>query len=277
MIETFEFPGDRAIISLSGPDRKSLLQAIITNDINRLNGKDAIYGALLSPQGKFLHDFFLFEKDETIYMDCEKDHMADLFRRLLMYRLRSAVEIIDRSTDYKIITSKDPIPDQELCFKDPRHADMGYRSFVKNADDATKNTKEDNYHERRITLGIAEGAYDFIIDKSTVGEGHFEQFKGVDFEKGCYVGQEVTARMKYRGNIKKAIFPVKLSGPAPDFGTVILDKNNKKVGDIRSSYKDKALALFRINDLTFAAEYSCGDIKIIPIKPSWHEDDNNAP
>lgn len=268
MTDQFEFHNDRAVISLSGPERKSLLQGIITNDVNRLNDNHAVYAALLSPQGKFLHDFFLFEKDEIIYLDCEKENMADLFRRLLMYRLRSAVEIIDRSADYKVITSTGPITDQPLSFKDPRHDQIGYRAIIQNADI----TGDKSYHKRRITLGIPQGTHDFIVDKSTIGEGHFEQLDGVDFEKGCYVGQEVTARMKYRGTIKKAIFPVTLSGPAPQFGTAITDQNDKKVGDIRSSCGDKALALFRLKDMTFGEDYNCGEIKITPYKPDWYKD-----
>ncbi len=270
MIETFEFIENRAIITLAGPDRKSLLQGIITNDINGLKDDQGLYAALLSPQGKFLHDFFLFEKDDIIYLDCEKARMEDLFRRLLMYRLRSAVEIIDQSAKYNVITSKMQIENAFISFKDPRHDDMGFRAIVEKL---PQNLSNDNgYHMRRISLGIAEGTNDFIVDKSTLGEGHFEQIHGLDFNKGCYVGQEVTARMKYRGSLKKALFPVDLAGDTPEFGTPIIDDNDAKVGHIRSSCDHKAIALFALKSLTFNKDYHCGDIKITPYKPNWMED-----
>ncbi|MDG1438867.1 MAG: hypothetical protein P8P98_07790, partial [Emcibacteraceae bacterium] len=222
-----------------------------------------VYFALLTPQGKFLYDFFLIEEEGVIYLDCEKDAFTTLFQKLLMYRLRSNVEILDGSEKFHVISS-DKKPNG-ISFTDPRHPGMGYRSIVMNTPEETTS----NYHAMRIKLGIAEGSNDYIKDKSTIHEGHFEDLHGVDFEKGCYVGQEVIARMKYRGKIKKQMFPVTLSGPAPEFGTDITDESGNKVGDIRSHSDDVAIALFRTDKMTFGTAYKCGDIKVTPYRPDW--------
>ncbi len=266
-----EIHKNRSVITLSGPDRKSLLQGIITNNVDLLNDGRGVYSALLTPQGKFLHDFFMVEKKDIIYLDCESERMPDLFRRLLMYRLRSNVEIIDQSEKYSVITSTEPMIDENISYQDPRHDQMGYRGLTEEKYDCN----EGLYHERRIKLGIAEGTNDFIPEKSTILEGHFEEINGVDFEKGCYVGQEVIARMKYRGKIKKAMFPVTFSGPAPEFGSDITDEKGNKIGDLRSHCGENAIALFRLKNLEFGREYDCCDIKVTPYKPAFYEENGD--
>lgn len=267
-----EIHNNRSIITLSGPDRKKLLQGIITNNIDLLTGDNGVYSALLTPQGKFLHDFFLIEKDGVIYLDCEAERMPDLFRRLLMYRLRSNVEIIDQSEKYTVITSAEKIDNESITYADPRHGQMGYRCITEkdHVDDAIE-----AYHERRIKLGIPEGTNDFIPEKSTIHEGHFEEINGVDFEKGCYVGQEVIARMKYRGKIKKVMFPVTLSDNAPTFGSDIIDENGNKIGNLRSTCDKYAIALFRTENMKFNHEYNCCGINVTPFKPTFLENNEH--
>jgi tRNA-modifying protein YgfZ len=266
MSKTFEVLTNRAIITLSGPERRPLLQGIITNNVNNLD-TGGVYSALLTPQGKFLYDFFLVEVDETIYLDCEKSALKTFFQKLLMYRLRSNVEILDSSEKYQVLSSDGE--QDGISFKDPRHPKLGYRTYVTDHVEHLEN----NYHSKRIKLGIPEGSHDYIQDKSIVHEGHFEDLNGVDFEKGCYVGQEVIARMKYRGKIKKQMFPVTLSGSAPEFGTEITDENGNKVGDIRSSTDGAAIALFRTDKMNFTSTYDCGNIKVTPYKPNWISDE----
>ncbi|HRW29617.1 MAG: folate-binding protein YgfZ [Alphaproteobacteria bacterium] len=261
-----EIHKNRAIITLSGPERQSLLQGIITNNIDRLNHEPAIYSALLTPQGKFLYDFILSERDNSIYMDCEAQFQPALLQRLMMYRLRRDVEILDRNEQYTIITSSQPLDEYGFSFSDPRYPDLGYRAIVENMPEGSNDKP---YHMRRISLGIPEGTHDFIMDKSTILEGHFEALNGVDFKKGCYVGQEVTARMKYRGKVKKQMFPVTLSGSAPEFGSFIMDKNGNKIGDLRSRCDKNAIALFNVEKMEFGKEYSCCDIKVTPFMPAF--------
>ncbi|MCP5382508.1 MAG: folate-binding protein YgfZ [Kordiimonadaceae bacterium] len=261
-----EIHKNRAIITLSGPERRSLLQGIITNDIERLNSEAAIYSALLTPQGKFLYDFILSEQDNTIYMDCEAQFQSALLQKLMMYRLRKDVEILDKSEQFHIITSVDPLNEYNLSFSDPRLSDLGYRAIIESI---PAGSDDKPYHMRRIKLGIPEGTHDFIMDKSTILEGHFEELNGVDFKKGCYVGQEVTARMKYRGKVKKQMFPVSLSGQAPNFGSLIMDENGNKIGDLRSSCDKNAIALFNMEKMAFGKEYGCCDIKVTPFMPGF--------
>ncbi len=269
MTKAIEILNDRAVITLSGPDRKKLLQGIITNNINLLSDGRGIYSALLTPQGKFLHDFFLFEKESVIYLDCEKPGLEDLFNKLLMYRLRSNVEIIEQRDNFKIVSTMECPTDLEMFYLDPRHPDMGYRSIVSRSIKLENSDSSESYHCRRIKLGIAEGSQDFIIDKSTILEGHYERINGVDFEKGCYVGQEVTARMKYRGKIKKIMLPVILSGPAPESGTEITNEKHNKIGELRSSCDKNAIALLRADDVVFGQQYGCNGINVTPFEPNW--------
>ncbi|MDG1708631.1 MAG: hypothetical protein P8H03_07700, partial [Emcibacteraceae bacterium] len=194
---------------------------------------------------------------------CEKEALTTFFQKLLMYRLRSNVEILNVSEKYHVLSSNEQ--QDGISFADPRHPEMGFRSIV--TDISSSKTSE--YQTRRIKLGIPEGTQDYIADKSTIHEGHFEDLNGVDFEKGCYVGQEVIARMKYRGKIKKQMFPVTLSGSAPEFGTIITDENDNKIGDIRSHSDGVAIALFRIDKMTFNTDYKCSDITVTPYKPDW--------
>jgi folate-binding protein YgfZ len=268
MTNKYEVLSNRVVITLSGPERHSLLQGIITNNTDKLAGNDAIYAALLTPQGKYLYDFFLLEMEDTIYLECEKGSLPKLFQKLLMYRLRSNVEIIDQSEKYSVINSQEQ--QQGISFIDPRNSEMGYRTYTEAFPDGEEVT---DYHKRRIKLGIAEGTYDYIQEKSIILEGHFEDLNGVDFEKGCYVGQEVIARMKYRGKIKKKMFPVKLSGEAPTFGTEILNADGNKIGDIRSSFDDRAIALFRVDKMELNTQYQCGNIIVTPFKPDWVSDE----
>ena len=267
-----EFHKNRSVITLSGPDRKKLLQGIITNNVDQLkSGGVGVYSALLTPQGKFLHDFFMVEHDEVIYLDCEAERMPDLFRRLLMYRLRSNVEIVDQSEKFQVATSEKPI-DELLSFEDPRNSQMGYRAIIDRSD-ASENVSL--YHERRIKLGIPEGTHDFIPEKSTIHEGHFEAINGVDFEKGCYVGQEVIARMKYRGKIKKAMYPVTLTGDTQGFGSEITGENGNKIGDLRSTCDKYAIASFRTEMMEFGSEYDCCGTKVTPFRAVYLGNDEN--
>ena len=256
----------RAIITLSGPDRKSLLQGLITNNIDKLSANNCLYAALLTPQGKYLHDFFIMERDDILYLDCERDRLADFFRRLMMYRLRAEVDIADCSEKYTVFSAGSQ-PEGNIIFAaDPRHPDMGHRLIMpasKEKHDAAL------YDQLRLSLGLPDGSRDFDVDKTLILEGNMEELHGVDFDKGCYVGQEVTARMKHRTSLKKRLLPVTLEGDLPARGTEITDENGKKVGDIRSGFQDRAIGYFRLAYMTFGKTYHCGAATLTPWRPDW--------
>ncbi len=219
---------NRGIINISGKDRRSFLQGLITNDINLLDSQDCIYACLLTPQGKFLYDFFITEERDTLTLDCEGgDRLKDLTKLLNMYKLRAEATI----------TAKDNIPvyviiGADIGHKDPRHVDMGYRSFKKpqNIDKAPFEAWDTN----RIKLCIPDGSRDLIPKKSTMDEGKMDQRNAISYDKGCYVGQELTARMHYRGLGKKHLQTVSLN-------------NLPEGAELRSTCDNIGIALVKVN------------------------------
>ena len=260
---------NRAILTLSGPDRKKLLQGLMTNNVEKISDQSALYTALLTPQGKYLHDFFIMERNETLYLDCERARLPDLLRRLMMYKLRADVDIVDCSDKYSVFAASQLPADEKIFAPDPRHADMGYRIIrsmpLENCPDDTDN----QYDLLRLKVGLPDGSRDFNIDKTLILEGNMEELNGVDFEKGCYVGQEVTARMKHRTNLKKRLLPVDVDGPLPDRETEITNDAGKKIGDLRSGLNNRAIGYFRLADLTFDQSYHCGEAMVTPRRPDW--------
>lgn len=260
----------RAVLTLTGPDRKTLLQGLITNDIGEVSPGTTLYAALLTPQGKYLHDFFLSEADNTLYLDCEKGRLPDLFRRLMMYRLRADVTIEDATAKYYIYASEKALPDAVTSTPDPRHSAMGYRSIMP-VDSTQSSTQNDDHYDRlRLSYGLPDGSRDLDPDKTLILEGNMEELHGVRFTKGCYVGQEVTARMKHRANLKKRLLPVTVEGPLPERGTEIVNQDGKKVGDLRSGLDTQAIGYFRLADMTFDTPYRCGQAMITPHRPDWY-------
>ncbi len=201
---------NRALIHLEGPDRHTFLQSLITNDIKKLTITQPLYACLLTPQGKFLYDFFVIEgqtdKGGFTLLDCEAGEdgkrAQDLYKRLNMYRLRADVQIsIEKSVPvYAIFAAP------HIGTPDPRHTDMGTRSFLK-PDIPEQPFK--TWDRMRITLTIPDGSRDLIPEKSTMDEAHMDALNAIDYEKGCYIGQELTARMHYRGLGKRHLQTVK--------------------------------------------------------------------
>jgi len=242
----------RGLIQIEGEERRSFLQGLISNDINRLDHQSVLYGCLLSAQGKFLHDFFISAgPDDVILLECEGGARAqDLYTRLNLYRLRAKVKISieDSIPVYAGWGTQPPAP----FYPDPRHPAMGWRSFTKPADMPERPFAE--WDRRRLHLGIPDGSRDMMPEFSTLLESRVDQFKGVSFEKGCYVGQELTARMNYRGLAKKHLYPVQAKDGAalPASGSDI-EINGKLAGQMRSSCGDLGLALLK-DDLVATPE-----------------------
>ena len=200
---------DRGLIHLVGPDRHDFLQGLITNDMDKLTPEKALYACLLTPQGKFLHDFFVIEGiEDEILIDCEGGERAqDLFERLNKYILRKNVKL--HLNEHKDVFA---IFGRSYGWPDPRHPEMGDRSFYVE-ERHTKDMPEKPFEEwdyRRITLTIPDGSRDLIPEKSTMDEARMDQLNAIDYDKGCYVGQELTARMHYRGLGKKHLQTVNL-------------------------------------------------------------------
>lgn len=197
---------NRGRLILTGADTRSFLQNLITNDMNLLAPERSLYACLLSPQGKFLHDFFIHDYGDYIVMDCEGGERAhDLAKRLSLYKLRADVQIEAQpeNTVYAIFGS------DQIGQPDPRHEEMGYRSFEK--PEALEQKPFAEWDSRRITLAIPDGSRDLVVGNSTMDEAHMDQLNAISYDKGCYLGQELTARMHYRGLGKKHLQTVKIA------------------------------------------------------------------
>lgn len=263
----------RGVIALSGPDARTLLQGIITNDIKRLTQDQAVYAALLTPQGKYLHDFIIAEQGDRLFLDCEAARAPDLVRRLMMYRLRAKVEITDRTSDLAVAAIIDnETPDlgpDALAFRDPRNEKIGFRAILPRSILGALPKGDANIYERlRLELGIPDGSRDFEIEKTLALEGNMEELNGVDFNKGCYVGQELTARTKHRGKVRKRLLTVDITGPTPAPDTPVYD-DEKEIGHMRSATENLGMAMLRIEDIRPGKSYRCGEAGIIPRLPAW--------
>lgn len=280
---------ERGVLALSGDDAREFLQGLITNDIENVSPTSAIYAALLTPQGKFLHDFFITEHKGRFLLDCNAERMPDLIKRLTMYRMRSKVEIADESDKWSVgvllSTGDEGETDAArppgaattrfdgVSYIDPRHAGLGERTIRLTDEDDTFPTDEAllaknraTYDALRISLGIPDTDRDLIADKSMPLESGFDELHGVDFNKGCYVGQEVTARMKHRNLVKKRLFPVTLDGDAAP-GAVV-KAGDVEAGELRSVTGNRAIALLRL-DLAEKGGLTVEGVPLTAEKPDW--------
>ena len=224
---------NRTVLCVSGPDAKSFLQNLVTNDINKLSN-NIIYSALLTPQGKLVTDFFLIDSGQDILIDVNSKVSDALLKLLNLYKLRAEISI--EKTDFKVSKGIKNKPQKAL--EDPRHPNMGWR-YYSDKDISEKNIDWENL---RIENLIPEFGKELSSD-SYILEYGFEKLNGVDFRKGCYVGQEVTARMKHKSKLRKGLTIVETKGRVP-FDTPIY-ANDKIVGKVFSSTSSRALAYLR--------------------------------
>lgn len=237
----------RRIFRISGPDRHDFLQNLVTNDLKGLkNG--LIYTALLTPQGKYISDFFLLDKGDSILLDAADFQANDLIRRLSMYKLRAKVDIAE--TDLHLQRGTSDMP--ENASPDPRHPALGWRAYGEVAtDDGT------DWDAIRVAHCIPETGIELTPD-TFILEAGFERLQGVDFKKGCYVGQEVTARMKHKTELRKGLTTVTLDGAAP-VGTDITS-DGKPAGTLYTQSGSRAIAYLRFDRAK--GDLRAGDIKI---------------
>lgn len=273
----------RGLLSFSGADAESFLQGLVSNDLYKLKGGAGLYAALLTPQGKFLHDFFIARRGDTILIDCDQSRLTDLVQRLTLYKLRSQVTITQLSDEGVVAVwgTNSALSTQHsaLIFPDPRLPALGYR-FIGEKDALAAWCKGQGWQEKtpgdydalRLEFGVPDGAQDMKVDKSFLLECGFEDLHGVDFAKGCYVGQEVTARTKYRGQVRKFFYQVRAEKTLPPPGTpVTLD--GVEVGQLRSHAGQVGLAILRIEAVQKAATEALvlyADMVALTVSvPSW--------
>lgn len=237
----------RGVVALGGDDRVKFLQGLVSNDVLRAATGQAVYAALLTPQGKFLHDMFITADDTTLWLDVEAARAADLIGRLTKYKLRSAVTLDNMTGSHGVVVSATQ-PDFGLAYPDPRLPGLGWRAIApRTALPAPDDAAAVAYDRLRLSLGVADGSRDMVVGDSLLLEGNFDRLSGVDFTKGCYMGQELTARTHYRTLIKKRLLPVTASaGVCPPSGT-LLYAGGKEIGVMRSAQGDIGIALLLID------------------------------
>jgi tRNA-modifying protein YgfZ len=239
---------NRAVLRLKGADIRDFLQGLVTNDVMLAAPGKAIYAALLTPQGKFMFDMIIVATGsgdgDDLLLDIEADRKPQLMQRLMMYKLRADVTITEEDTSVWALW--DGSAEGGTSYTDPRHKALHQR--VISAENPYPNAAPlalDSYEERRIRHGVPDGSRDMAVEKYFWLETAAEKLNGVSFTKGCYVGQELTARMKHRTNLKKMLVPVKLGGAAHT-GDKITTEAGKNAGEIRTVSGSYALAYLRL-------------------------------
>lgn len=248
---------NRSLIEIKGDDCKKFLQGLITNNVEKVNQNDLTYSVMLSPQGKFLYDFFIFEVDNSLMLDCFSLRRDEIIKKLNIYKLRSKVEI-SKNDEFRIgqdLKGNLKTDSDIISFKDPRHNSLKNRFYLKNSNPLNQSFVSDNadYNFVRIKNKIAESELDLTYDKSFILEFGFDELNAIDYEKGCYVGQEPTARTHYRGEIRKKLCHVTIENLQEVEKNQEISCEGKSAGIVLSSifYQNKlhALALIRLEFL----------------------------
>jgi folate-binding protein YgfZ len=293
----------RGVVRLTGEDTRSFLQGLISNDVDLLTPERSLYAALLTPQGKYLFDFLLHTgPDGAILLDGERDRLPALIQRLAMYRLRARVAIEDASDGFAVLAvlGRDVVPALDLpphtgaarvegggvLAVDPRSAELGVRAVLPAAEldrfmaaHGLTPAPFADYDRLRLALGVPDGSRDLVVEKSILLESGFEELHGVSFTKGCFVGQELTARTKHRGLIKKRLVPVRIHGPLPAPGTPVT-RGEREAGEMRSAVAEAeagldpiGLALLRLEqlgpDAVAKGPLRAGEAVLTPAPPPW--------
>ena len=241
---------DRGILFIQGSDTKEFLQNLITNDINKVDEANSCFSSLLTPQGKYLFDFLVVEHKKGYFIDCEKKQIEELFKQLNIYKLRSDIEILNLSNEfvvaafsYEKFISFDEAKDlpgntfkygEDPVFLDPRHKKLGGRLIInleklylslKKLD--LKSTNPEEYYKLSYELGIPQKNIEKLRNKLFGIECNFEELNGIDFKKGCYIGQEITSRIKLRNKLSKRLLPIQLIEGKLIEGATIKNNDNE--------------------------------------------------
>jgi folate-binding protein YgfZ len=246
----------RGVIRLGGVDRRAFLQGLISNDIEQCQPGQAIFAGLLTPQGKFLHDMFVIDNGDDFLIDCEAARAEDLLKRFAAHKLRAKITLANAAHEFDVWAAWGVTPANVTAahvYADPRLTALGSRIIAKknSVPSGGAQTSFEDYDRHRLALGVTDGSRDMIVEKSTLAEGNFDFLNGISWSKGCYMGQELTARMHYRALVKKRLFPVRIEGPAPAFGAAITF-NGEDIGDMRSHAGNLGLALLNIEKAEIA-------------------------
>jgi len=284
---------ERGVLEVAGEDRVAFLQGLVSNDVTKAGADRVIFAALLTAQGRYLFDFFVIALGEALYLEAEAARLPDLQRRLSLYKLRSKVTLADASRRFAVAAAFGRDAPAALglsgegaakgfaggiAFVDPRLAALGLRCVLPReagfaALEAAGFARGDEalYDTHRLALGVPDGSRDLLAEKALLLESGFDEMNGIDWQKGCYMGQELTARTKYRALVKKRLLPVRVDGALPPAGTPVM-LGNEEAGELRSGRDGRALALLRLDAVEAAAKGTpliAGGARVVPEMPAW--------
>lgn len=260
------FLPDRGVVKVAGEDARNFLNGLVTTDLDKLKPGLGRFGALLTPQGKIIVDFLITEAPAGhgggFLIDCPKALAESLATKLKFYKLRAKVTVENLSDDLGVLAAWDgqPAAQPDLGFTDQRNEGLGYRILI--PEDLKQKLSDligaelvdaAAYEGHRIALGVPRGGLDFMYSDAFPHETNMDRLAGVDFDKGCYVGQEVVSRMQHRGTARTRSVKVLLDGPSPEAGATIL-AGDKPVGTIGSTSGGKGIALVRIDRVADALD-----------------------
>jgi tRNA-modifying protein YgfZ len=258
----------RSVLAVSGEDRVAFLQGLVSNDVAKAAPRSAVWAALLTPQGKWLADFFILSDGERLLLDCECAQVTMLQQRLSRYRLRSRVALSDPGLSVYAAWGGAPEltgPESAVIIApDPRLPDAGWR--VLSETPIPTNATDEDWDLHRLNLGLPDGSRDMEPEKSVLLEAGFDELNGVSWSKGCYMGQELTARTKYRGLVKRRLVPVRIEGAVPVPGAPIT-RDGREVGTMRSANGQHGMALLRLEALE--GTLTSGEASVTALVPSW--------
>lgn len=259
---------DRGVIEVCGDDAVPFLQGLVSNDVTQAAPGRTVWAALLTPQGKWLADFFIFGDGPRLLLDVERAQVPMLLQRLGRFRLRSKVALADQSDGWRVHAAWNGVPELPagvVAAPDPRLSNAGWRVLAPRPLPTT--TDADAWDLHRLALGLPDGSRDLEAEKSVLLEAGFDELGGISWTKGCYMGQELTARTKYRGLIKRRLVPVAVEGPLPQPGASIT-RDGAEVGVMRSGRGGLGLAQLRLAAVG-SALLRCGEALLRPRVPAW--------
>ena len=231
---------------VSGAEARGFLQGLFTCDVERVSPGAPAFGALLTPQGKIITDFIVSQQGDAFWLDAPRELTADLLKRLRLYRLRAQIDLADLSEAMGVLAVWGDAPAPEGAQPDPRDPRLGVRCIMERAALTSDPDARLAYEAQRIACGIPEGGQDFAYGEAFPHEANMDLIGGVDFKKGCYVGQEVVSRVHHRGTARRRILTAALAGPAPAPGTLVL-AGEIEVGTLGSSAGAQVLASIRLD------------------------------
>jgi tRNA-modifying protein YgfZ len=255
---------ERGVIAIEGDDRVAFLQGLVSNDVEAVQPGQAVWAALLTAQGKWLADFFVFADGDALLLDCEAAQIPTLIQRLSRYRLRMKASLRAMPELAVYVAWPDRPNDDGILAPDPRLPDFAWRLLTTKSHPATATAEAWDLY--RLQAGVPDGSKDLEADRTVLLEAGFDELAGVSWSKGCYMGQELTARTKYRGLVKRRLVPVAVDGPLPPPGEIV-SKNGIEVGTMRSGRDAIGLASLRLDALS--GPLQCGAATLTAKPPSW--------